>query len=450
MSFLQSLLTAHSSHCACAEHEPLRGAHTADTHEEKGNGQRSAVAPALVTSSSWGWRFLIVLASAAVLLWMALKFSVIIISILIALLLAVVVQPLVGFLRDKWHWPDALAAGCGVLLVCGFLVVLLYGSGTGLYQGFTDLGENIQNGAQTVISWVNDTFPQLQTKVNEGWAQAQRFLTNHSGQIAGGVMSISSSVSTFITSLVLVFFSLFFFLKDGRGLWQWFVRLWPEQYRTQTNEAGIRAWVTLGNYARTQTIVALFDAVAISVVAVCLGTPFTLVFPIAAIVFLCAFIPVVGALLSGAVAVLVVLVNTGQWIPALIMLIGVLVVQQIEGNLISPLLQGNALNIHAWAILILVMAGSTIAGIFGALFTVPLAAAINTMILYLHGHDTYPYLRTQANRPGGPYKEFEEYTQAHWDDFDENVAQKLPPREARKAKRAAKKAARAAQENAER
>lgn len=410
---------------------------------DKAQSQKPYVSPALVTLSSWSWRALVTAAAAAVGIWLLMKFSVMVIAILVALLLAVVTQPLAGFLRDKWHWPSALAAGTTLLLVLLFLIALLVGSGTGLYQGFSEVGDKIQAGIERIILWVNDSFPQAQDKVDQAWAEAQNFLKNNAGNIFGGVMAFSSSMTTFITSTVLVIFSLFFFLKDGRGLWQWFVRLWPERYRTQTNEAGIRAWVTLGNYARTQAIVALVDAILISIVAAILGTPFSLVFPIGAIVFICAFIPVVGALLSGAVAVLVVLVVTGDWVMALAMLIGVLLVQQIEGNVLSPLLQGNALNLHAWAILLLVMGGSMIAGIFGALFTVPLAAAVNTMILYLRGHDTYPYLNTMPNRPGGPRKDFEEYAKGHWQKFDDEVAQKLSPSDARRAKREARKAKRA-------
>lgn len=141
MGFLQSLFNNHPQGSSCTQQQCHHTGAESTRHEECNAQQRSAVAPALVTSSAWGWRFLIVLASAAVFLWLALKFSVIIISILIALLIAVVVQPFVGFLRDTWHWPSALAAGCGVLLVFGFLIVLLYGSGTGLYQGLPIWGK---------------------------------------------------------------------------------------------------------------------------------------------------------------------------------------------------------------------------------------------------------------------------------------------------------------------
>lgn len=190
--------------------------------------------------------------------------------------------------------------------------------------------------------------------------------------------------------------------------------------------------MTIGNYARTQAIVALVDAVGIAIFAACLKTPLSLVFPIAALVFLGAFIPIVGALLSGSIAVLVVLVNTGSFVMALIMLAGVLLVQQVEGHILQPLLQGNALNMHALAIVLLVAGGTALGGIPGALFSVPLAAAVNAMILYMRGHDIYPYLVSMDERPGGPVRPFSEYSEAYWQHFDQNIAQHLPPKEARR------------------
>ena len=190
----------------------------------------------------------------------------------------------------------------------------------------------------------------------------------------------------------------------------------------------------VGSYARTQTVVALVDAVGIGLIAYFLGTPVGFVLPIFVFVFLGAFIPVVGALLSGSVAVLLVLVNSASFETAGLMLLGVLLVQQTEGNVLQPVLQGNALSLHALAIFILVSGGTVFAGIFGAVFAVPIAAAVNVILLYLNGHDIYPYLDTDPNRPGGPKQDFAQIAQAHWEKFDSDVAQKLSPREKRRLK----------------
>ncbi|MDY5588681.1 MAG: AI-2E family transporter [Arcanobacterium sp.] len=405
--------------------------------------QAAFVPSSLYALASWGWRFLIVVTALYVILWITLKFSVIVISILLALLLAVVLHPLSNALHTKLHFPYPLAAGSTVLALLAFVGALLVGAGTGLYQGFSALSGKITAGAGQIVQWLIQKFPLIQDKIDHAWNSIQDFLSTNGGQIAGGLLTFSSSMSTALTAAILVIFSLFFFLADGRGLWQWFVRLLPERYRTSANEAGIRAWVTLGGYVRNQSIAALFDALAFSVVATCLGTPFSLVFPIGAIVFLCAYVPIIGLIAGMIIASLVVLVSTGSFLMAFTMLIGAILVQQFEGNVLSPTLQGKTLNLHAWAILLLVMGGSMIAGIFGALFTVPLAAAINTAVLYLRGHDTYPYLNSMPNRPGGPQRDFSYYADEYWRHFDNEVAQQLPPREARKAKRAAKRAAKA-------
>lgn len=417
-----------------------------------GTSHKPRVSPPLVTLAAWSWRALVVAAAGAAFLWLLLKFSVIVISVLVTLLLAVVLQPFASFLHRRLFFPKPLAAGVMVLAFLAFITALLVGSGTGLYQGFTALSGKIRDGAATVVAWLIDTFPQLQDKIDHAWQSVQGFLADNGGQIAGGLMTVSNSVSAFATAVLLVIFSLFYFLADGRHLWQWFVRLWPENYRTNVNEAGIRGWVTLEGYVRNQTIAALFDAVLFSVLAAFLHTPVSLVFPIGALVFLLAYIPIVGLLVGTVIAALVVLVNTGSFVLALIMLVGASIVGQIEGNVLSPLLQGKTLNLHAWAILLLVMGGSAIAGVAGALFTVPLAAAVNTMVLYLRGHDTYPYLNTMPNRPGGPPQDFSEYTKAHWRMFDREIAQHLSPRAARaerRAKRAKKRAAAAQKKKSE-
>ena len=410
--------------------------------------EAARVSPPVVTAAAWAWRFAVLTLAAVIIGYLALKFSVIIVSILIALLLTVALHPLTSIMQRKLKFPAAAAAGGTVILLLAFVTGLLGGASTGLVQGFLGLRESIVAGVGTLLDWAQSTFPQMEETLNNLRTTIIDAIQANGAQIAGGVLAASATMSTIITALLIVLFSLFFFLMDGRGIWRWFVRLLPVHYRTNANEAGIRAFVTLGSYARNQALMALFDSVMFSILAACLHTPFALVFPIGAIVFVLAFIPVVGLIVAGVIATLVVLVSSGSFIMAGIMLLGVLVISQIEGNVLSPLVQGNSLNIHAWAILLLVIGGSTVAGIAGALFAVPIAAAINVTVLYLRGHDTFPYLNTLETRPGGPREEFEVYAAEHWAQFDREVAQHLPPKEARKAKRAAKKAERAAKAGA--
>ncbi len=172
-------------------------------------------------------------------------------------------------------------------------------------------------------------------------------------------------------------------------MWSWVVNLLPRSVRERVHQAGRRGLVTLSAYTRTQILVALVDAVGIGIGAAILRVPLAL--PLATLVFVGSFIPIVGAIVTGAVAVLVALVAHGPVI-ALIMLGVVLLVQQLEGHILQPFLMGHAVSLHPVAVLLVVTAGSMAAGIVGALFAVPIAAVLNTVVLYLHGHDKFPQL----------------------------------------------------------
>lgn len=404
--------------------------------------RQSSIPQGLVTSASWAWRIIVIAILAVAIAWVALRFSTILVALMVALLLAVILEPISAKLQNRWNWPAAAASAVTLIGLVLVISGLLVGAGTGIVAGVSDLTEQVSAGITALINMVTERFPNLEDTLDSAWQNAQETIRNNTGSILGGVISVGSTMTSFFTGLILTLFALFFFLKDGRRLWHWVVRLTPRSQQTSVNEAGIRAWVTIGNYTRTQAIVAAVDAVGIAAVAMLLKTPFSLAFPIAVVVFLFSFIPIVGAFLSGFLAVVIVLVNTQSFGMALLMLAGVILVQQLEGNVLQPFLQGNALNMHALAIVIIVTGGSAVAGIFGALFGVPLAAAINTAILYFQGHDTFPYLDRMENRPGGPPRDFEHYNDAHWERFEERVAQHLTPAERRAESKRSRKAAR--------
>ena len=395
-----------------------------DTHlNSKKDSPLSAHIPlVLQIAAGWAWRLLIIAATLALGGWLLLKFSTLLISLLAAILMTVLVEPIAAGARRKLHLPPAAGAALGLFAILFIIFGILGTSGTALYKGFSELGSNLEKGMQSIFSWINASFPGAQAELDNAWNSLQNAARGNSQHILGGVMAVGSSVTSFLTGAVLAFFALFFFLKDGRHIWHWFVRLAPPPYRDAINEAGIRGWVTIGNYMRTQVIVAFVDALGITIIALLLRTPITIALPIFALVFLGSFIPIIGAFLSGAIAVLIVLVNTGSPFMALLMFGGVILVQQVEGNLLQPLLQGNALNMHALAIVLLVTGGSAVAGVVGALFAVPIAAAINSAVLYLLGHDSFPYLQDNKNRPGGAPQPFSTYTELHWQQFNENAA----------------------------
>ncbi len=393
------------------------------------------VPPSLVLAAAWGWRLLIIGLVVAGIIWLGTKFLMVVISLLAALLLAVILEPLMSFLCNRWKMRPAAASGLLLLGLLIFIFGLLGGSGTAIYHGVSEIWYNVHRGLDDFVFQLNQMFPASEEQITRAFNNTLNLAQKNSNKIIGGVATIGASVSTVLAGMILTFFTLFFFLKDGRSIWHWIVRLFPVESRTTVNESGIRAWITLGNYARTQIIVAFVDALGIALTATILKTPLNLVIPIGVIVFLGSFVPILGAFFSGSVAVLVVFVNTGNLWMAILMLVGVLLVQQIEGNLLLPILQGNALNMHPLAVVLLVTSGSIVAGIFGALFTVPAAAALNTIVLYLKGHDLYPYLDTDPYRPGGAKQDFAYYSAQHWQQFDDKIPQRLSPQERRKARK---------------
>ena len=175
-------------------------------------------------------------------------------------------------------------------------------------------------------------------------------------------------------------FSTLFILIDGKGIWAWIVRIFPRRARTALDGAGKAGWLTLQNFIKVQILVATIDAIGIGAGAAILQLP--LAIPIAVLVFLGSFIPVIGAVATGALAVFIALVYNG-WVVALIMLGIVLLVQQIEGHVLQPLVMGTAVKVHPLAVVLAVAGGSVVAGIPGALFAVPIVAVLNVMIGYI-------------------------------------------------------------------
>ena len=200
------------------------------------------------------------------------------------------------------------------------------------------------------------------------------------GNVGGTVLRASTTAGHLLAGLFITLFSTIFLTYDGRGVWRWFVRLFPEPARDRVHGSGEKAWAVLTAYVRATVVIAFTDAVCISLIALLLGLKF--VVPIGVLVFIGAFIPVVGAFVSGIAAVAVALVTRGP-VTALIMFGGVLAIQQVEGHVLQPFLMGRLVRVHPLAVVLVIAIGALSAGIFGALIAVPLTAIINTVTLHL-------------------------------------------------------------------
>jgi len=344
-------------------------------------------------AAAWSWRLLLIGAAIAAGLWVVAQLKVIVVPIAVALLLTVLLTPVQRFYGRHLRMSRGLASGAALISLLVVIAGLVTVAGQQIVSGFQDLRDQAVDGFEQFTDWLADGPLGIDSVTISSYLdQAQSAITENQGSIVSGALGAATTIGHVVAGALIALFCTFFFLLDGRTIWSWVVGLLPRRARDSVHQAGRRGIITLSAYTRTQILVAAVDAVGIGV-----GAAFfvpSLALPLAILVFVGSFIPIVGAIVTGAVAVLVVLVANG-WVAALIMLGIVLVVQQIEGHVLQPFLMGHAVSLHPVAVLLVVAAGSFAAGIVGALFAVPIAAVLNTVVLYLHGHDKFPELGTE-------------------------------------------------------
>jgi predicted PurR-regulated permease PerM len=249
--------------------------------------------------------------------------------------------------------------------------------------GFAQLSDSVVTGTRQLLNQLENSPLGLDVGSFDDWINDfGATVEANSEAILDGAISFGSTAGHALTGMVILLFTLLFLLRDGERIWLFLVRLFPVPARRAVNGAGRRGWHSLVQYARAQGLVAFVDAVGIGVGAALLGVPLAL--PIGILVFLGSFIPIVGAVVTGAVAVLVALVANGTT-SALLMLGVVLLVQQVESNILQPLILGKAVSLHPLAVFLVVATGTILYGIAGALFAVPVLAFTNTVVRYLTG-----------------------------------------------------------------
>ncbi|WP_284305657.1 AI-2E family transporter [Mobilicoccus caccae] len=352
-----------------------------------------AVPFGLRVAAGVSWRVLLVAAALYLLGQIIGRTSTVVIPVAVALLLTSLLMPAAVFLNHKLRFPRALAAITTLLGALAILIGLLYFAGNQVVVGVSQLSGQVEQGVNQIQNWLRDG-PLAGPQISQAIDQGRNWVQSNAGPLTSGAVSGAVTAGNLVVATIMALFAIFFFLSDGDRMWAWFVRLAPKEIRSPIHEAGRRGWVTLSSYVKTQVIVAAVDAVLIGLGAFLLGLP--LVVPLALIVFFSAAIPVVGAVVSGALAVILALVVQGPLI-ALAMMGVVLAVQQIEGNLLQPILMSKAVSLHPLATILGVAVGSYLFGIVGALFAVPVLAVTNTVVLYLNGHDKFPMLDQNAS-----------------------------------------------------
>ena len=327
------------------------------------------VAPrGLRIAADWSWRLLVVAALVAVIGYVASVLLIVVVPVFVALLGAAVLAPLVELTVRRGV--PRLAAVWGVT-VAALLVVggVGYAMWRGVESDRSELSLNVESAAARVERWlVESGLPAAQ--VERGSDRIGELIGGAGGT---GLLSGARTALEIASGAVLALVLVFFFLKDGPRIWRWVTGLAPAGLTGRVDEAGRAAWTSLGGWVRGTAVVALADAVLIGAALAVLGVPFVL--PLAVITFVAAFFPVVGAVAAGALAALVALAANGP-VSALLVIAAVTVVQQVEGNVLQPIIVGRAVELHPVAILLALAAGAAVAGIVGAFLAVPgLAAA---------------------------------------------------------------------------
>ncbi len=339
-----------------------------------------AVPHQLRLAAAIGWRVIVIVVAIGLAAFALAQVRLVVLPVVFALFLAsALIQPVRGL--QRLHFPPAAAAATALvvaLVVLGGLVTLLAPHVAGQ---FGDVRDSVREGTVQVTDWLLEGPLDLSRSDLERYReQALDELEERSGDIAGGVIGGAYLAVEIIAGVLLTLVLAFFFLKDGGRMWRWVVGLFPPLARTRVDDVGQIAWATLGGYLRGVTIVALFDAVLIAIALWVIGVP--LVLPLALLTFVGGFFPIVGAFTAGAAAALVALVSNGV-VDALLVVAAVIVVQQIEGNVLQPVVVSRAVKIHAVAVLLAVTAGAVIWGIVGAFLAVPVVAVISRAASHL-------------------------------------------------------------------
>jgi len=333
-------------------------------------------------ATAWAWRFLLLGAAIGLLLWLLRYFSSITVPLAIAVLLTALAAPLVDLLDELL--PRALATAFVVITGLAAIIGMLTLVGTQVAGQFADLRSDVTEGLRQIQGWLQRGPLNLsETDVN-GMIQRAKDIIGGSdnGEVVTRVTEAGTTATHFVAGIFIVLFATYFFLYEGDRIWRYLVGLFPRASRERLDASGRVAWVSLTAFVRATILVALVDAIGIGLAALALGVPLALA--IGVLVFLGAFVPLVGALVSGVVAVLVALVAQGFYI-ALAMLGAVVLVQQIEAHVLQPFLLGRLVSLHPLAVIVALAAGIVVAGIVGALVAVPLLALGNAVVKYLNG-----------------------------------------------------------------
>jgi predicted PurR-regulated permease PerM len=330
-------------------------------------------------AADWSWRLLVIGAAVLALLLLAARLKLLLLALFVALLVAALLAPAVRWVQARLGGRRGLATAVVLVVAIGVVVGVVALLAWEVSGSFNQLGDEFADGLAQIRTWLRDTFhiddAELQGYLQQAWDAIR---ANRDGLLSGALSGAAIALEV-LSGAAIALFSTIFFLLDGERIWAWVTNLFPRRTQPNVREVGRQSWAVLTAYVRGTVIIATVDAVCIGLAVAVLRVP--LAIPLAALVFVGAFVPIVGAFVSGFVAVVVALATQGPW-TALLVLAAIIAVQQIEGHLLQPLLLGRLVRIHPLGIVLAVTAGSVLAGLVGAVVAVPLTAVVTTVLAY--------------------------------------------------------------------
>jgi predicted PurR-regulated permease PerM len=348
---------------------------------------RLAVHPLVRAASEWSWRLLVIGAAVYALFWLGHKYEAVAVPIALAILGTAFLVPVVDWL-DRRGLHRGVAVALTLIVAIGVIAGILSFVVQQFIDGLPDLTAQATSTINSVKSWLVDgPFGLQQTQIDHVGDDFVAMLQRNQSEITSGAIATATTVTELATGALLLLFLMIFFLYGGGQIWMFVTKLVPSSTRDRVRVAGRAGFGTLVGYVRATVAVAAVDAIGIGVGLAILQVPLAL--PLASLVFIGAFIPIVGALVTGALAVVVTLVTQG-WIAAVIALAVVVAVMQIESHVLQPFLLGRSVRVHPVAVVLGIAAGIVTAGIIGGLVAVPLIAFLNTAVRSILGSRPQP------------------------------------------------------------
>lgn len=343
-----------------------------------------AVSPLVRATAAWSWRLIVIAAAAYIVLRICERLGVVVVPIAIALVFTALLLPAVDFL-DRYGAVRGGAVAFVLILGLAVLVAVLTFVVNQFIDGAPQLVDEVTRSIESTRDWlINGPADLSGDQINQAGDTVIDALQNNQTELTTGALSTAGTIAEILTGALLCLFTVIFFLLGGRSIWEFVTRPIPRAQRSRVREAGAAGFHSLAGYARATSLVALVDAVAIGSGLAIMGIPLAL--PLASLIFLGAFVPVVGALVTGFLAVIVALLAKGL-VYAVITLVLIIAVMQLEAHVLQPLVMGHAVSLHPLAVVIGITAGGVLYGVIGALLAVPTIAFFNSFFRVLMAED---------------------------------------------------------------